>query len=67
MGHVGDRLGRNAAFVITSLLASAGALGSALLPFGGAQQVYLTMAACRFLLGVGLGGCYPLSATKVRR
>ena len=62
MGYVGDVVGRRAGMVLTQALAVAGALGSAVLPWGGAVPTYALLAACRFVLGVGVGGVYPMSA-----
>ena len=64
MGYVGDLLGRNRAFALTCLCMVGGVLASALAPVGGADQAYAILAACRFVLGFGIGGCYPLSAAK---
>eukprot|EP00467_Chlorarachnion_reptans_P008645 CAMPEP_0114497024 /NCGR_PEP_ID=MMETSP0109-20121206/6089_1 /TAXON_ID=29199 /ORGANISM="Chlorarachnion reptans, Strain CCCM449" /LENGTH=446 /DNA_ID=CAMNT_0001674349 /DNA_START=159 /DNA_END=1499 /DNA_ORIENTATION=+ len=64
MGYVGDLLGRNKALSATIGLAAIGSLGSALFPWGDRWSVYGILATCRFILGVGVGGVYPLSATK---
>eukprot|EP00471_Norrisiella_sphaerica_P005624 CAMPEP_0184489980 /NCGR_PEP_ID=MMETSP0113_2-20130426/16827_1 /TAXON_ID=91329 /ORGANISM="Norrisiella sphaerica, Strain BC52" /LENGTH=405 /DNA_ID=CAMNT_0026873681 /DNA_START=427 /DNA_END=1644 /DNA_ORIENTATION=+ len=64
MGYVGDLLGRNKAMAITIALAGIGALASALFAWGDDWAVYGIIAASRFILGVGVGGVYPLSATK---
>ena len=64
MGYVGDAIGRNRAMTLTLALAATTALLSAVLPWGSEDQIYLTIIACRFLLGAGVGGVYPLSATK---
>ncbi|KAK3281638.1 hypothetical protein CYMTET_10579 [Cymbomonas tetramitiformis] len=64
MGYVGDLVGRNKAFAITSMIMVLSSVGSAVFPFGGASQAYAIIGACRFFLGVGIGGCYPLSAAK---
>jgi MFS family permease len=63
MGYLGDLIGRKKAMVATNTLVFAGALGSAILPWGSPNSVYMTLVACRFVLGVGVGGKYPLSAT----
>jgi len=57
-------LGRDTALIITLLIASISALCSSILPMGSAEQVYITIIVCRFVLGIGVGGVYPLSATK---
>eukprot|EP00466_Bigelowiella_natans_P006741 jgi/Bigna1/86371/estExt_fgenesh1_pg.C_100061 len=64
MGYVGDLMGRNKAMFITILFAGAGALGSSIFSWGDRFSVYGIIAASRFVLGVGVGGVYPLSATK---
>jgi len=58
-GYVGDRFGRKNAFWITVTLLIVGAVGSAF-------SINLAMLLFwRFLLGVGIGGDYPLSSTIV--
>lgn len=70
MGFLGDWLGRNKALAITmGLAAFSSALSSAAPTYDtgspqSATSVYATIVAFRFLLGVGLGGVYPLAATK---
>ena len=66
MGYLGDALGRDQAMTITLALASVGALLSAVLSIdsNNATMTYISIVASRFLLGIGLGGVYPLSATK---
>lgn len=64
MGYAGDVMGIDAAMGFTLSLAMLGAFFSAVLPQGSPNTVYGVLAACRFLLGMGLGGVYPLSAIK---
>lgn len=64
MGYAGDVFGRNAAMMFTLGLVFISALLSAFAPTGSATQVYSTIIVARFFLGVGVGGVYPLSATK---
>lgn len=64
MGYLGDLIGRNKAMMITLSLSACSALCSAVIPFGSASSIYITIIICRFVLGIGLGGVYPLSATK---
>lgn len=61
-GYIGDAIGRKRGMIFTLLLTIGGALASALLPWG-VQSIYYILAACRFILGLGVGGVYPLSAT----
>lgn len=65
MGYAGDMLGRNAAMTLTLSLVAIGAIGSAAFSWGNPTAVYITIIVCRFFLGIGVGGVYPLSATKV--
>eukprot|EP00051_Salpingoeca_urceolata_P014577 m.185883 g.185883 ORF g.185883 m.185883 type:complete len:492 (-) comp18125_c1_seq3:85-1560(-) len=62
MGYLGDVLGRRMAMLVTMALTVAGSLGSALFAWGDTQAVYSIICACRFILGMGVGGKYPLSA-----
>lgn len=66
MGYLGDALGRDQAMTITLALASLGAMLSAVLSIDSTQPTftYVSIVVSRFLLGIGLGGLYPLSATK---
>ncbi len=64
MGYVGDLLGRNAAMTFTLSLVFISALASALVPTGSSTAVYTTIIIARFFLGIGVGGVYPLSASK---
>eukprot|EP00606_Chrysophyceae_sp_TOSAG23-5_P000129 GSChrysophyteH2.ASY1.ANO1.1047.1 assembled CDS len=63
-GAVGDMIGRSNAFLATMSLATVGNVLSAILPSGSADSVYVSITVCRFFTGLGLGGVYPLSATK---
>ena len=64
MGYAGDVLGRNKAMTLTLSLVCVSALLSAILPFGSPSTVYTIIIITRFVMGIGLGGIYPLSATK---
>ena len=61
---MGDLIGRNKAWTLTLGLAAVSAVLSAILPMGNAETVYIIIIICRFAMGIGLGGVYPLSATK---
>ncbi len=62
-GWLGDRLGRRKVFAITLSIMAVGAVGSALSrPFAGLSTLTV-LTLWRFVLGVGVGGDYPLSAT----
>ncbi len=58
-GIVGDRLGRRTAYWMTVIILIVGALGSA------TSATYIQLFIWRFVLGIGIGGDYPLSATIV--
>ena len=61
MGYAGDALGRRRAMLLTNTISAVGAAGTALFTWG--PNIYAIMAVCRFFLGVGVGGKYPLAAT----
>ncbi len=58
-GYVGDKIGRKHTYWITILILIIGAIGSAF------SYGFITLFIWRFILGVGIGGDYPLSATIV--
>ncbi len=58
-GSIGDRFGRKPVYWITIVILIIGALGSA------TSMNYIQLIIWRFILGVGIGGDYPLSATIV--
>ena len=64
MGYAGDIFGRTEALFFTLSIATISSVGSALVPGGNATAIYSIIIGFRFLLGVGLGGVYPLSSTK---
>ncbi len=64
MGYAGDVFGRNHAMTFTLSLVTLAAVLSAAAPSGSSNAVYATIIVMRFLLGIGAGGVYPLSATK---
>jgi len=64
MGYAGDLVGRSRALSLTLLIAAAGAVGSSTCAWGSPASIYGTVVAFRFVIGYGLGGVYPLSATK---
>ena len=62
-GWLGDRLGRRKVYGVTLSVMSIASIGSALsVPLGALSTVWV-LILWRFLLGVGVGGDYPLSAT----
>ena len=62
-GMVADRIGRKRGFICTLLLAMTGSLASAFAQDSPAFSIFTMIACFRFVLGVGIGGEYPLSAT----
>ncbi|HEU5227746.1 MAG TPA: MFS transporter [Ktedonobacteraceae bacterium] len=56
-GYLADRIGRHAIYSLTLVVLAVGALLSALAP-----NIYWLLAL-RFIMGLGIGGDYPLSAT----
>jgi PHS family inorganic phosphate transporter-like MFS transporter len=64
MGQLGDQIGIRKALVVTNSLVMFSALASALLTWGPPDLFYALLTMWRFLLGVGVGGNYPLSAAK---
>jgi PHS family inorganic phosphate transporter-like MFS transporter len=62
-GILGDRLGRGKIYAVSLTVMSVGAVGSAFSgPFLGLSTISV-LTLWRFVLGVGIGGDYPLSAT----
>lgn len=64
MGYAGDLFGRNLAMTFTLSLVTIAAMLSAAAPSGSSNSIYATIIVMRFILGIGAGGVYPLSATK---
>jgi len=63
-GFTGDTIGRTRSFVLTALLVTIGALGSAsAFSSPHALNIYTQLAIWRGLLGFGIGGEYPLTAS----
>lgn len=60
MGFLGDCLGRMRALGLTTVVILVGSLLSAYLPQG--ESLLTTLAICRFVVGFGVGGVYPLTA-----
>lgn len=60
MGYLGDVLGRRRAMLVTLSLVVLGVLTTALGAWG--DSLYLVLCLARFVIGVGVGGIYPLAA-----
>lgn len=66
MGYAGDVLGRRNAMLLTNSFTVFGSLGTAMATWGSTSTIYALLTGFRFLLGVGVGGKYPLSGTMMR-
>ena len=66
MGFLGDYLSRSIALAITMIIAAFSAMMSAVASNSSTspQGIYGSIIFFRFLLGIGVGGVFPLSATK---
>jgi len=64
MGRLGDVMGIRKALILTNSLVVFSALASGILVFGEPNVLWGLLVFWRFLLGVGVGGNYPLSAAK---
>ena len=62
-GYIGDCLGRSKAMFLTMVFTLGGALLGAASNDAGHEDPYSWLVASRFILGVGVGGVYPLAAT----
>lgn len=63
-GSLADRLGRRAIFVSTITIVIVGALGSATVVESEVINIYTQLTLWLLLLGLGIGGEYPLSEFK---
>jgi len=64
MGYAGDYMGRGKALSLTMSFTILGALLSSMnTPYGHPSKPYAWITLCRILLGIGVGGVYPLAAT----
>lgn len=64
MGYVGDLMTRSQALLITLIVACFGSVMCAVAPAGEPTSIYAVLVVFRFVTGYGLGGIYPLSASK---
>jgi MFS transporter, PHS family, inorganic phosphate transporter len=62
MGYIGDLLGRRIGMILTLSFVVVGSLGTALGAWGEPDSVYAVITFCRFLIGIGVGGIYPMAA-----
>lgn len=61
-GALGDAVGRRTASILTAVLTIVGAGLSACVASSGKVSILVWFCLCRFFLGLGIGGEYPLSA-----
>lgn len=64
MGYLGDSIGRAPAYAITLAITGVGVLASGLMSFGPKLTVYIILIVTRFIVGIGIGGAYPLSGAE---
>ncbi|KAH3767535.1 major facilitator superfamily protein [Pelomyxa schiedti] len=64
-GILGDIIGRRIALTLTSVIIVLSCLTCAVGVSGNAESVYVKLAVCRLLLGLGIGGEYPLCSAAV--
>lgn len=62
LGWAGDRFGRKLALLVTLSLVVIGAMGSAIFTSGFGDDIWRSLVIWRFILGIGVGGTYPLTA-----
>lgn len=62
-GSMADVIGRKKIFVITAALITIGCIGASLCNDYKSISVYYSISCWRFILGLGVGGEYPLAAT----
>jgi len=62
-GSLADVIGRKKIFVITAALITIGCIGASLMNDYKTVSIYYSISCWRFILGLGVGGEYPLAAT----
>eukprot|EP00435_Cladocopium_sp_Y103_P017165 s2331_g4.t1 len=67
MGLLGDFIGHRRALLLTKALVVLGAFSCILLPAEASDNFWKHLALWRFIIGVGLGGAYPLTAAVAGR
>lgn len=65
MGYLGDYFSRNLALCWTLFIAGVSVILTSVASQGDPSSIYATIIAFRFTAGIGLGGVFPLAATKV--
>lgn len=64
MGYLGDYFTRSTALSWTMVVGGTGAILSATASMGSPESVYAVIIVFRIILGIGVGGVFPLSAAK---
>ncbi|KAJ0718327.1 putative major facilitator, sugar transporter, major facilitator superfamily [Helianthus annuus] len=62
-GRLGDRVGRRRVYGVSLIMMVVGSIGCGLSLSSLTSMVFVSLGFFRFLLGMGIGGDYPLSAT----
>ncbi|KAJ0763942.1 putative major facilitator, sugar transporter, major facilitator superfamily [Helianthus annuus] len=62
-GRLGDRVGRRRVYGVSLIMMVVGSIGCGLSLSSLTSMVFVCLGFFRFLLGMGIGGDYPLSAT----
>eukprot|EP00462_Mataza_sp_D1_P013924 CAMPEP_0175164714 /NCGR_PEP_ID=MMETSP0087-20121206/26592_1 /TAXON_ID=136419 /ORGANISM="Unknown Unknown, Strain D1" /LENGTH=438 /DNA_ID=CAMNT_0016453827 /DNA_START=272 /DNA_END=1588 /DNA_ORIENTATION=- len=62
LGYAADRWGFRKTNLLASSLVSIGAIGSAFCTWGDNTTIYVLLGSFRFILGIGVGGKYPLAS-----
>jgi PHS family inorganic phosphate transporter-like MFS transporter len=63
-GYLGDYFGRSEAMILAMSIAFVSIFISAFFSLGTSETVYAVLILFRFVAGIGLGGMFPLAATK---
>lgn len=64
MGYLGDAIGRSKGYIVTLRITAMGVMMSGLCSFGSKDAVYYIIIVSRFIVGIGIGGGYPLSGAE---
>ncbi|XP_076892281.1 putative inorganic phosphate transporter 1-9 [Bidens hawaiensis] len=62
-GHLGDRVGRRHVYGVSLMMMVAGSIGCGFSLSKLTSMMFVSLGLFRILLGIGIGGDYPLSAT----
>jgi len=62
-GYIADWIGRRWTFLMTAALTIVGAIGSSIVTADASISLPMQLCICRFVLGLGVGGEYPLTAS----